>query len=123
LVLFATIGVAAIGERLPCVLDPWVVLFRRTGHLTAWLALALWLVAAVVVWRPFCRLLCPLGAALGLASRLAWRPRRIAADRCRECGACAPTCPVHAITSHRIDPAACLDCGRCQGSCRSGAIV
>jgi polyferredoxin len=122
LVLAVTAGVAVLGDRLPCVLDPWVTLFRRSGSTGAWIALGLWLLAAAVVWRPFCRLLCPLGALLGLASRLAWRPRRIDPDRCRDCGACAPSCPMHAISAHHIDPAACLDCGRCQPACRSGAI-
>lgn len=123
IVLAATVVVAALGERLPCLLDPWVVLFRRSGHLPAWLMMGLWLMLAVVIWRPFCRTLCPLGAVLGLASRLAWRPRRIDLARCRDCGACASTCPIHAIAGDRIDAAACLDCGRCQGSCRSKAII
>jgi NAD-dependent dihydropyrimidine dehydrogenase PreA subunit len=53
-------------------------------------------------------------------------PRVVVEDNCIACGACAPECPVSAITVEdvsRIDADACIDCGACQGVCPVDAIV
>ncbi len=48
-------------------------------------------------------------------------------DKCISCGACAPACPVDAISAgddtYVIDADKCLDCGACCGECPSDAIV
>lgn len=47
-------------------------------------------------------------------------------DECINCGACASTCPVEAISEqngkHVIDPDKCVDCGSCVDSCPVSAI-
>jgi len=47
-------------------------------------------------------------------------------DECINCGACADTCPVDAISEqgdvHAIDAATCTDCGACVDSCPVSAI-
>jgi NAD-dependent dihydropyrimidine dehydrogenase PreA subunit len=47
-------------------------------------------------------------------------------DACVNCGACAPECPVEAISEgadkYIIDADTCIDCGRCEESCPSEAI-
>ncbi len=48
-------------------------------------------------------------------------------DACISCGACAPECPVEAISeadgTFVIDGGACIDCGACEGACPTGAIT
>ena len=48
-------------------------------------------------------------------------------DECISCGACAPECPVEAITEgddkYVIDADACIDCGACAESCPVDAPV
>ena len=47
-------------------------------------------------------------------------------DKCINCGACDPTCPVEAISEQGnarvIDPDTCIDCGACVESCPVQAI-
>jgi ferredoxin len=42
-------------------------------------------------------------------------------ESCVSCGACAPECPVDAISQgderYVIDPELCIDCGACAGVC------
>ncbi|MFW6308695.1 MAG: DUF362 domain-containing protein [bacterium] len=45
----------------------------------------------------------------------------VIADGCISCGACAPECPVDAISEgdgkYEIDPDVCIDCGACVEVC------
>ncbi|NLA88088.1 MAG: 4Fe-4S binding protein [Clostridiales bacterium] len=47
-------------------------------------------------------------------------------NECVSCGACAPNCPVEAITpgddKYVIDPDTCIDCGACVDVCPMEAI-
>ena len=46
-------------------------------------------------------------------------------DTCVNCGACAGTCPVGAISEgdakYEIDADACIECGACAAACPVGA--
>lgn len=45
-------------------------------------------------------------------------------DTCIACGACAPECPVDAISEgdiFTIDADKCIDCGACESVCPVGA--
>lgn len=68
-----------------------------------------------VVYRPFCRYVCPYGALLApAASKAVYRLRRT--DACIGCGKCERACPTGAA-----DPSAglgeCYLCGRCTDAC------
>ncbi len=75
----------------------------------------LWLVLGLVLFKSFCRYVCPLGALLAVSDRL----RRLAwIERREECGSpcqlCRVRCPYQAIeTSGRIDYAECFQCLDC----------
>ena len=65
-----------------------------------WLAALIFVgVLALEAVRPrfWCRYLCPLGALLGLVSKVSWLRRRVMAEKCVACGACARVCPTGTI--------------------------
>ncbi|TAJ45852.1 4Fe-4S binding protein [Methanofollis fontis] len=80
------------------------------------------LALSAVVYRPFCRFVCPFGALLAVPSSRS-RVRFVRTDLCIECGACERACPVD--EAKRGDAKAeCYMCGRCMEVCPvEGALV
>jgi MauM/NapG family ferredoxin protein len=69
--------------------------------------------------RFWCRYLCPLGALLGLVSKISWL-RRALSDRCIECARCARACPTGTIDAEQhyaSDPSECIMCLECAPVC------
>ncbi|MCI4660495.1 MAG: 4Fe-4S binding protein [Neomegalonema sp.] len=87
--------------------------FQREWFYVAYASL--WLVLGLVIFKPFCRYLCPLGAFLALggkARRLDWIERR--AECGSPCQLCKVRCPYGAIErSGRIDYDECFQCLDC----------
>ncbi len=77
----------------------------------------------LIVRRFWCRYLCPLGALLGLLSKIAWVKRYVDEKTCFDWGRCIPTCPMGTIDEGDLssDPAECIMCLDCLGSCPAGA--
>jgi len=72
---------------------------------------------SVIIYRAFCRYLCPLGAAIGIPSFLKFVPflRLKRYDFCHSCKICSRTCSPDAITTDGlIDTRECLGCLDCQ---------
>ena len=75
--------------------------------------------------RFWCRYVCPLGAGLGLVSKIAWLRQSVDAAACSSCALCAGACPTGAISERRgfvADPAECTLCMNCLQACHRGAI-
>lgn len=111
-VSFASFQLAEIMAEIEPFKTTWNVgvLHRSLGFGIYWSILIL---AALATERFFCRYLCPLGAALSLASRFPFLPipRR---NYCTKCVKCAKGCSTYAIdTDGKIDNAECLGCFEC----------
>ena len=93
------------------------------GWLFRWKTLVLGIVlfASLLLWRPFCRYLCPLGAAYGCFNRTALVRFEIN-DRCTACGACKATCPLDIPVWQIPNGMDCVRCGKCKAACPEKAI-
>ncbi len=76
---------------------------------------------SVVVFRPFCGVLCPYGALLSLVSRVSLVRLR-AGPSCRGCNLCTWACPAGAMRGGEVDTTECLLCGACAGACKPDAL-
>ena len=109
-----------LGERL-AEIEPFKSTFFVPIWTREWFYIAWWgalLVVSVFTFRPFCRYLCPLGAALALGSSFRpVGPRR--RQFCSSCKICARGCEPKAIrTDGTIDPRECLSCMECEATYR-----
>jgi NosR/NirI family nitrous oxide reductase transcriptional regulator len=88
-------------------------MFTGQASTGLWVALGLLLVATVFVRNLYCRFLCPLGAALGLLSKLTifgikrW-------SECNSCKLCEKTCQWGAIQGPKIIMTECVRCDDCE---------
>ena len=77
---------------------------------------------AVLGERFWCRVICPLGALLGLISLFKRVNIHIQGDDCISCHACERICPMDAITEERVRKTECTLCLRCIESCPRNAM-
>lgn len=94
------------------------------GALFTWKALVLAAVVllSMLVHRPFCRYLCPLGAFYALFQRFSFYQMSLERDKCVDCTRCEKACPMAVEVTKQINSAECIRCGRCKYVCPTGAI-
>ncbi len=91
------------------------------AYLTGAIVLVL-LAANIVMPRFFCRVLCPLGALLGIFSRFALFKIVRDENRCTGCGACTLSCEGGCNPQETLRRAECLMCFNCVAECPEGAF-
>jgi polyferredoxin len=100
------------------------LLQQAVGWLYAWkmLILVIVIVLAILLWRPFCRYLCPLGAIYSLFNPIALLRFTVDSDRCTNCRECREACPLHIPVYVKPNHGDCMRCGRCKRNCPNSAI-
>ena len=98
---------------------------RPAAHfLYAWkLAILLVIVLlSIVINRPFCKYMCPLGAFYGLFHRFSFLQLNCDKVTCINCGACAKICKMQVDPSRDSQSAECIRCGECVEVCPVNAL-
>ena len=100
------------------------MLRAQLGGIFLWKAfvLAAVIVGCLIVFRPFCKYLCPLGAIYGFFNRIALYRMDLDADRCVSCGKCKKVCPMGVDPVRECNSAECIRCGDCVRNCPVNAI-
>ena len=95
--------------------------FTGLGPLFTWkfCVLVAIMVAAIFIYRVFCRFLCPLGAIYGFFNRIALLGVKLDKDNCTDCGLCISHCKMDV---KRVGDHECINCGECISVCPSKAI-
>lgn len=81
--------------------------------------LLLFLICCIIVFRPFCRFICPLGALYGIFSRISLLAVKFDPDKCTSCGACMKVCR---MDCSKPGDSECIACGKCVKICRQKAV-
>ena len=100
------------------------MLRAQLGGIFLWKAfvLAVVIVGCLIVFRPFCKYLCPLGAIYGFFNRIALYRMDLDADRCVSCGKCKKVCQMGVDPVRECNSAECIRCGDCVRNCPVNAI-
>lgn len=80
------------------------------------------LLLGLLISRPFCRYLCPLGAIYGMFNRIALTHLDYEPDKCVNCGKCETVCPMGIDPRKQFNSAECIRCGRCSRACPTDAL-
>lgn len=112
--LFGGIPLIASNPSLQSALS-WLFTWKMT-------LLVILLFLSVVVYRPFCRYICPLGAVYSLFNPIAFYRYTVKKDKCTGCKACQNACPMDIPVYKTPNSLECIRCGKCKNMCPHQAI-
>lgn len=101
------------------------VLQSALGFLYAWkiVILIVTVVLSIIIYRPFCKYICPLGAIYALFNRISVYGYWIEESKCTNCMRCKKACPMQVNPRTQCNHAECIRCGACKKSCDTGAVM
>ena len=94
------------------------------GWLYAWknVLLLITIVLSVMIYRPFCKYICPLGAVYSVFNPISVFRYRVDEKKCTGCGICAKVCGMQVDPAENANHPECIRCGACKKSCPVKAI-
>jgi len=94
------------------------------GWLYAWknVLLAVTVFLSILIYRPFCKYICPLGAIYSVFNPISVFKYRVDDSKCTRCGACARACKMQVDPSKTPNHPECIRCGQCKKICPTGAL-
>nr|MBC7245850.1 4Fe-4S binding protein [Chloroflexota bacterium] len=107
---------------------PWILLDAGLRAQAGWLfVVKVVILLGFLVWmlgskRPFCRLVCPLGAIWSPFNRLSTLRLAVDETSCSQCGLCRRVCPVDICIYEDANSTGCIRCMECVRACPEAAI-
>lgn len=80
------------------------------------------LIGCILVYRFFCKTMCPLGAIYGLLNKVSFYRLQIDLHTCNHCGKCRKVCRMDVDPVKSPNSAECIRCGECSAVCPQKAI-
>lgn len=115
--------VGTLGGGIPLLIANETVR-SAVGFLFSWKMAILVLIVAgsILLYRPFCKYICPLGAIYGLLNRFSIYQMRVDNDSCIHCRKCENVCKMGVNVTQDINSAECIRCGLCKSVCPTHSI-
>jgi NAD-dependent dihydropyrimidine dehydrogenase PreA subunit len=108
--------------------DPFKVAFNFfSSNIAGYVLLVLLLLSSVLIYRPFCRIVCPVGLILGWVTKIPGA-RKLTVNEltCSSCKSCTRSCKQQTIRSVngkiRINTEDCILCGDCIHTCKKDSL-
>ena len=94
------------------------------GSLFAWKStmLIIIILLSILIYRPFCKYLCPLGAIYAVFNPIAFYTLKVDKDKCISCNKCAKVCKMNVNPVKQNNSLECIRCGDCKKACPTNAI-
>ncbi len=86
------------------------------------LILIIVIILSIVIYRPFCKFICPLGAIYSIFNKVSLYKYTVDFDKCISCKRCARACYMNVDITQDANHLECIRCGKCKGVCPTGAI-
>lgn len=77
---------------------------------------------SIIIYRPFCRYICPLGAIYGLFNKISFVSYKVDKSKCTKCGFCQKTCKLNIKVYENPNSMDCIRCGECIEACSVKAL-
>lgn len=102
--------------------DPYYNLFNIWTDeisITGYISVAVTLILSLLIERPFCRYVCPLGAMNGLFNSFSLFNIKRKTKTCIDCGKCDSSCPAGIVVSNKnsVKSVDCIRCMKCVEAC------
>lgn len=107
---------------------PLVLLTQSMRSALGWLyvwknvLLTVTIVMSMLIYRPFCKYICPLGAIYSVFNPISVFRYRVEKDKCTGCGVCAKVCKMQVNPVEHANSPECIRCGLCKEACPVHAI-
>ena len=99
---------------------PLVLLNKSMRSALGWLyiwknvILIITIILSILIYRPFCKYICPLGALYSIFNPVSLYKYRVDKDKCIKCGKCAKACQMIVDPVENSNSPECIRCGRCK---------
>ncbi len=84
--------------------------------------LAVTITASIIIYRPFCKYVCPLGAIYALFNKVSFLRLHVDKERCVSCKKCEKTCKMQVNPAEKPDDGECIRCLECTKVCPTNAL-
>lgn len=98
--------------------------WAEAGSIT-WLKLsilAVIIILSIMIYRPFCKYVCPLGAIYSFFNKVSLYRYSIDEAKCTHCGVCSKACRMGVEPHKTPNNLECIRCGDCKAACPHKAI-
>jgi ferredoxin-type protein NapH len=80
------------------------------------------IILAIYTFRPFCKILCPLGAIYALFNPISMYKYKVDINKCVKCKKCSEICKMGVEMYKTPNSLECIRCGKCKSACPTNAI-